>query len=59
MDLGGAAPVALLHHPSVRTARLIGSRAEGRAHGLSDRDFTVEARHGSALEPQGECQPRP
>jgi len=39
-DVATAIP-ALVTHPSIRSVRLIGSRAEGRAHELSDWDFAV------------------
>ena len=42
MDVTGAVSAALLRHPSVATVRLIGSRADGTAHELSDWDFAVE-----------------
>jgi len=42
MDIGTAVPELLTSHPHVRNVRLIGSRAEGRLHELSDWDFAVE-----------------
>lgn len=42
MDLAVAVPAALETHPSVRRVRVVGSRAEGRAHDFSDWDFAVE-----------------
>lgn len=41
LDLAIDVPLALLPHPAVRAVRPIGSRAEGRAHELSDWDFAV------------------
>jgi predicted nucleotidyltransferase len=43
VDLGTRLPSLLERHPMVRAVRLVGSRAEGRAHPLSDWDFVVEA----------------
>jgi hypothetical protein len=43
---------AVAAHPSVRSVRLIGSRAEGRAHSLSDWDFAVETDDFAALAPE-------
>ena len=48
-DVAGAVPTALLRHPATRSVRLIGSRAEGRAHELSDWDFAVETDDFDAL----------
>jgi hypothetical protein len=42
MDVASAIPGALSDHPAVREVRLGGSRAEGRAHPLSDWDFVIE-----------------
>jgi hypothetical protein len=42
MDVAGAVAAALADHASIRRIRLAGSRAEGRAHALSDWDFVVE-----------------
>jgi hypothetical protein len=41
-DVASAVRTTLLAHPAVRAVRPIGSRAEGRAHDLSDWDFAVE-----------------
>jgi hypothetical protein len=40
-SLQAAVEVALRCHPDVSDAQLVGSRAEGRAHALSDWDFAV------------------
>lgn len=40
-DLTAAADAALRSHANVTDVRLVGSRAEGRAHELSDWDFAV------------------
>jgi hypothetical protein len=42
MDVPRAVAAALGGHHAVRQIRLTGSRAEGRAHALSDWDFVVE-----------------
>jgi hypothetical protein len=42
MDVAAAVADALEGHHAVRRIRLVGSRAEGRAHTLSDWDFAVE-----------------
>jgi predicted nucleotidyltransferase len=42
VDLGARLPELLEQHPRVQAVRLVGSRAEGRAHALSDWDFVVE-----------------
>jgi predicted nucleotidyltransferase len=42
VDLGTRLAGLLERHPQVRKVRLVGSRAEGRAHALSDWDFVVE-----------------
>lgn len=42
MDLGERVPALLKRHPSVTGVRLVGSRAQGRAHARSDWDFVVE-----------------
>jgi hypothetical protein len=42
MDVAAAVADALAGHDAVRRIRLVGSRAEGRAHTLSDWDFAVE-----------------
>jgi hypothetical protein len=42
MDIGTAVPELLTSHPYVRNVRLIGSRAKGGLHELSDWDFAVE-----------------
>ena len=42
MDVAEAVAAALESHPAVRRVALVGSRAEGRAHALSDWDFAVE-----------------
>jgi hypothetical protein len=42
MNIEAAVPSALAVHPAVRDVRLIGSRAEARAHDLSDWDFAVD-----------------
>lgn len=42
MDIGTAVAAALEPHPSIRRVRLIGSRANGRLHDLSDWDFAVD-----------------
>jgi predicted nucleotidyltransferase len=39
--LAEAAEAALRHHPNVSDVRLVGSRAHGRIHELSDWDFAV------------------
>ena len=41
MDLARAVPAALEKHPAVHAVRLVGSRATGRAHELSDWDFLI------------------
>lgn len=41
-EIARAVPSALARHPAVRDVALIGSRAEGRAHDISDWDFAVE-----------------
>jgi predicted nucleotidyltransferase len=41
IELPDAAEAALRSHPDVSEVRLIGSRADGRAHELSDWDFAV------------------
>lgn len=45
----GAVRAALAGDPAVRGVRLIGSRAEGHAHELSDWDFAVETDDFAAL----------
>jgi predicted nucleotidyltransferase len=42
LDVSRAVREALSVHPAVRSVRLIGSRAKGRAHEISDWDFAVE-----------------
>jgi hypothetical protein len=42
VDLAVAVPAALDGHRSVQGVRVVGSRAEGRAHDFSDWDFAVE-----------------
>ena len=42
LDLEVDVPRALLLHRAIRGVRAVGSRAEGRAHELSDWDFAVE-----------------
>jgi hypothetical protein len=42
VDFAETVPEVVKTHPSVRHVRLVGSRAEGRAHELSDWDFAVE-----------------
>ena len=42
-EIARAVPSALRRHPAVRDVVLIGSRAEGRAHDISDWDFAVES----------------
>jgi hypothetical protein len=42
VNLGELVPPLVGAHPSVRSIRLIGSRADGTAHELSDWDFAVE-----------------
>jgi hypothetical protein len=49
MDVGKAVPAAVRVHSSVREVRLVGSRAEGRTHELSDWDFAVETDDFSTL----------
>jgi len=41
VDLARAVPAALEKHPAVHAVRLVGSRATGRAHELSDWDFLI------------------
>jgi predicted nucleotidyltransferase len=41
MDVARAVPTALEKHAAVRGVRLVGSRASGRAHEVSDWDFLV------------------
>jgi hypothetical protein len=43
MDVARTIPQVLVSHPTVRELRLVGSRADGRSHELSDWDFAVEA----------------
>jgi hypothetical protein len=50
MDVARAVRAALRRHPSIRGVRLVGSRGEGRAHALSDWDFTVETDDFAAAE---------
>ncbi len=49
MDLAERIVASVAPHPAVHSIRLVGSRAEGRAHELSDWDFRVEARDFAAL----------
>jgi hypothetical protein len=42
VNLGELVPALVGAHPSVRSIRMTGSRADGTAHELSDWDFTVE-----------------
>jgi hypothetical protein len=42
-EIARAVPSALERHPAVRDVVLIGSRAEGRAHDISDWDFAVDS----------------
>jgi hypothetical protein len=49
VDVGAEVPAALRRHPSVRAVRLVGSRAEGRSHDISDWDFVVETDDFEAL----------
>lgn len=49
-DLAREVPELLLAHTGVRSASLIGSRADGRAHELSDWDFAVVADDFPAVE---------
>lgn len=42
VEIATAVPAALEGHPAVRRLRLVGSRANGRAHAFSDWDFAVE-----------------
>ena len=42
MDVAGVIASALEGHHAIRGIRLVGSRAEGRAHTLSDWDFAIE-----------------
>ena len=42
MDVAKTVPALVAAHAAVREVRLVGSRADGRAHELSDWDFTVE-----------------
>ena len=49
-DLAGEVPRLLRGHAGIRGVALIGSRAEGTAHELSDWDFAVEAGDFSAVE---------
>jgi hypothetical protein len=41
-EIARAVPSALERHPAIREVVLVGSRAEGRAHDISDWDFAVE-----------------
>jgi len=50
MDVAEVVAAALLWHPSVRDVRLVGSRAQGRAHELSDWDFAVASDDFAILE---------
>jgi hypothetical protein len=50
VDVPADVPALLLAHPSVLNVRLIGSRAEGTAHELSDWDFSVETGDFETLE---------
>ena len=49
-DLAREIPAALRAHRAVQDVRLVGSRASGRAHELSDWDFLVEAEEFAAVE---------
>lgn len=49
MDLVERIIASVAPHPAVRSIRLVGSRAEGRASELSDWDFRVEANDFPAL----------
>jgi hypothetical protein len=49
VDLGARLPELLEQHPRVQAVRLVGSRAEDRAHALSDWDFVVETDDFDAL----------
>jgi hypothetical protein len=43
MDLAGRIIASVAPHPAVRSIKLVGSRAEGRASELSDWDFLVDS----------------
>jgi Polymerase beta, Nucleotidyltransferase len=49
-DLAAEVPELLRGHADIRSVALIGSRAEGTAHELSDWDFAVEASDFPAVE---------
>jgi hypothetical protein len=49
-DLARAVPALLGSHPSIRRVALVGSRAHGRAHDLSDWDFAVETTDFESVE---------
>jgi hypothetical protein len=49
MDLAERIIASVAIHPAVRSIRLVGSRAEGRASEVSDWDFRVEATDFAAL----------
>jgi hypothetical protein len=50
VDVARAVPAVLRSHPSVHRVELVGSRADGRAHDLSDWDFAVETSDFAAVE---------
>jgi hypothetical protein len=50
MDVARAVTAALEHHPAVDRIQLVGSRAEGRSHALSDWDFSIETDDFESLE---------
>jgi predicted nucleotidyltransferase len=50
MDVAREVPRAIARHPAVRQVRLVGSRASGEAHELSDWDFAVETDDFGAVE---------
>jgi predicted nucleotidyltransferase len=50
VDPGEAVPEALEGHLAVRSIRLVGSRASGDTHDLSDWDFVIETDNFAAVE---------
>jgi hypothetical protein len=49
-DLARVLPALVGSHPSVRRVALVGSRADGRAHALSDWDFAVDTSDFAAVQ---------
>jgi predicted nucleotidyltransferase len=49
-ELAAAVPAALERDPAVRSARLVGSRANGTARPLSDWDFAVDGNYAAVAE---------